>query len=198
MAGPIPRIKLLIRGGSIPAGYGVKISYVDIIKIHYPHLEIINRSRIKENSFQGIWTFNDDIEEYAPDILMLHFGIDDAYQPVYRSEFKENLVQIVRLARKRFGPEIILLTSHPFENQYEMEMIYMYYRVIREVALDLSCELVPVHSYWAGEIEEKGLLTEDFLQEDCRYPNEAGHELYAKATIPKIDSILMKKHKVRR
>ena len=195
MAGPIPRIKLLIRGGSIPEFYGVKISYVDIIKIHYPHLEIINRSRIKENSFQGIWTFNDDIEEYAPDILMLHFGIDDAYQPVYRSEFKENLVQIVRLARKRFGPEIILLTSHPFEN-LEMEMIYMNTshtgssRIYRMVST--------VHSYWAGEIEEKGLLTEDFLQEDCRYPNEAGHELYAKATIPKIDSILMKKHKVRR
>jgi lysophospholipase L1-like esterase len=198
LAGTIPRIKLLVRGGSISAGYGVKKSYVDIIKIHYPNLEIINRSRIKDNSFQGVWSFNDDIEEYAPDILLLHFGIDDAYQPVYRSEFKENLVQIVRLVRKRFNPEIILLTSHPFENQYEMEMIYMYYRVIREVALDLSCYLVPVHSYWAGEIQEKGLLAQDYLQEDCRYPNEAGHELYVKAVIPKIDSIIMKKQKVRR
>ena len=90
----MPRIKLLIRGGSISAGYGVKNSYVDIIAQRYPQIEIINNSRIKDNSFQGIWTFYDDIDAYSPDILMIHFGIDDAYQPVYRSEFKENLVRL--------------------------------------------------------------------------------------------------------
>lgn len=189
----MPRIKLLVRGGSISAGYGVKNSYVDIIAQRYPQIEIINNSRIKDNSFQGIWTFYDDIDAYSPDILMIHFGIDDAYQPVYRSEFKENLVQIVRLARKRFNPEIILLTSHPFVNQYEMDMIYIYYRVIREVAIDLSCILIPVHSFWAGEIEEKGLHIQDFIQMDCRYPNEEGHKLYAKAIFPKLDNIMIKK-----
>ena len=189
----MPRIKLLVRGGSISAGYGVKNSYVDIIAQCYPQIEIINNSRIKDNSFQGIWTFYDDIDAYSPDILMIHFGIDDAYQPVYRSEFKENLVQIVRLARKRFNPEIILLTSHPFVNQYEMDMIYIYYRVIREVAIDLSCILIPVHSFWAGEIEEKGLHIQHFIQMDCRYPNEEGHKLYAKAIFPKLDNIMIKK-----
>jgi lysophospholipase L1-like esterase len=198
LTGTFPRVKLLIRGGSIAAGYGVKCSYVDIITQRYPQLDVINRSRIKDNSFQGIWTFNEDIDPFAADILMLHFGIDDAYQPVYRSEFKENLVQIVRLARKRFDPEILLLTSHPFDNQYEMEMIYIYYRVIREVAIDLSCKLIAVHSYWAGEMEEKGLHVHDYLQKDCRYPNEAGHELYAKAIITKIDNLMLKKQIQRR
>jgi lysophospholipase L1-like esterase len=178
-------MRLLIRGGSIAAGFGVKRTYVDIIRERLSGIEIINRSRIKDNSFQGVWTFYDDIDPYTPDILALHFGIDDAYTPVYRSEFKENLVQIVRLARKRFNPEIILLTSHPFENQYEMEMIYIYYRTIREIAVDLACELVPVHVFWAGTLEERGLSIADFVQEDCRYPNERGHELYAEAIIPK-------------
>src|SRR4030042_6884101 len=118
-------MRLLIRGGSIAAGYGVATTYVDIIRESLNGIEIINRSRIKDNSFQGVWTFYDDIDPFKPDILALHFGIDDAYNPVYRSEFKENLVQIVRLARKRFNPEIILLTYHPFENQYEMGIIYM-------------------------------------------------------------------------
>jgi hypothetical protein len=112
---------------------------------------------------------------------------------VYRSEFKENLVQIVRLARKRFNPEIILLTSHPFDNQYEMEMIYIYYRVIREVAFDLSCDLIPVHALWAGEIEDKGLSVSSLLQHDIRYPSEAGHELYAQNIIPKINALVVKK-----
>src|SRR3990172_8224846 len=179
-------MRLLIRGGSIAAGFGVNRTYVDIIKDSLNGIEIINRSRIKDNSFQGVWTFDDDIDPFNPDILVLHFGIDDAYNPVYRSEFKENLVQIVRLARKRFDPEIILLTSHPFNNQYEMEMIYIYYRAIREIATDLACELVPVHVYWAGTLEERGLTIADCVQEDCRFPNEQGHALYAEAIIPKL------------
>ncbi len=177
---------LLIRGGSIPAGYGVQRNYVDIIREKLSVVEILNQSKIKDTSFQGVWTFTEDIDVYKPDIVMLHFGIDDAYQPVYRSEFKENLVQIVRLARKRFNPEIILLTSHPFENPYDMEMIYIYYRVIREVAVDLNCDMVPVHVYWAGVLEEKGASLSDYVQEDCRYPNEQGHSLYAEAVLNKL------------
>lgn len=177
---------LLIRGGSIPAGYGVQRTYVDIIRENLGKVEVVNRSRIKDNSFHGVWTFYEDIDIYKPDVLMLHFGIDDAYQPVYRSEFKENLVQIVRLARKRFNPEIILLTSHPFQNPYDMEMIYIYYRTIREVAVDLFCDLVPVHVYWLGTVEEEGSTLTDYLLEDCRYPNERGHKLYAQIVLNRI------------
>jgi hypothetical protein len=185
-------MKVLIRGGSIPAGYGVEKSYVDIISKQCPYIDIINRSRYRDTSFQGVWTFNEDIDAYKPDILMLHFGIDDAYHPVYRSEFKENLIQIVRLARKRFEPTIILLTSHPFDNQYEMEMIYIYYRVIREVAMDLSCEFIPIHALWAGENKSTGLNISPILQSDIRYPTEEGHERYAKIIFPRIEGIINK------
>lgn len=178
--------RLLVRGGSIAAGFGVTRNYVDIVSGVVTGIEVINRSRYKDTSFQGIWSFYDDIDAFRPDILALHFGMDDAYNPVYRSEFKENLVQIVRLARKRFDPKIILLTSHPFENHYEMEMIYIYYRTIREVATDCNCEMVPVHVYWAGVIEDRGLRIRDFVQEDCRYPDERGHALYAEALIAKL------------
>lgn len=181
--------RLLIRGGSIPAGYGVKKTYVDVMQERLNGIEIINRSRIKDNSFQGVWTFQEDIEPYRPDIFMLHFGIDDAYQPVYRSEFKENFVQMVRLARKRFNPEIILLTSHPFENPYDMDTIYIYYRAIREVAEDLHCLLIPVHVFWMGYIEEHGFVISDFVQQDCRYPNERGHELYAEVVLNRLHEI---------
>jgi lysophospholipase L1-like esterase len=188
--GRMTKKKILIRGGSIPAGYGVKRTYVDIISENLGDVETINRSTIKDTSFQGVWTFQEDIDVYKPDILVLHFGIDDAYQPVYRSEFKENLVQIIRLARKRFNPEIILLTSHPFENPYDMEMIYIYYRVIREVAVDLNCDLVPVHVCWIGTLEEQGTVLSDYVQADCRYPNERGHELYAETVVHKLEEKL--------
>ena len=138
-------MRVLIRGGSIPAGYGVAKTYVDILKERYvPYgVEIINRSRVKETSFEGVETFYKDIDPFLPGILLLHFGTDDAFSSVYRSEFTENLVQIVRLARNRFNPVILLVTSHVLDNRYEMEAVNMYNGAIKEVAADLFCELFP-------------------------------------------------------
>jgi lysophospholipase L1-like esterase len=184
-------MKLLIRGGSIAAGFGVARGYVDILKDHYAPrgVEIINSSQARATSFDGIDNFYEDIDPYQPELLMLHFGIDDAYFPVYRSEFKENLVQIVRLARKRFDPAILLPTSHTFENPYDMDAVNIYYRTIREVADDLACEMIPVHTYWAGYLADRGCSPADFVQPDVRYPNEKGHAIFAQAILQRLDRI---------
>jgi lysophospholipase L1-like esterase len=185
-------MRILIRGGSIAAGVGVSRGYADILRERYAPrgVELINRSNPKETSFEGIETFSRDIEPFRPDILILHFGIDDAFSAVYRSEFKENLVRIVRLARKRLPTAVILPASHTFDDPHEMAAVNIYYRTIREVAADLSCELVPVHTAWAGYLLEQGLPNASLLQDDVRLPNERGHELYASILARYLDGIL--------
>ncbi len=176
-------MRILVRGGSIAAGKGVEAGYVDILKgqIEKNGLEVINRSRCGDTSFEGVWTFYEDIDAFRPEVLILHFGIDDIYRPVYRSEFKENLVQIVRLARQRFNPDIFLLTSHGFDTLVEMEAASIYYRALREVSIDLSCGYVPVHLWWMHSLGVSGTASGEFVQGDARYPNEAGHKIYARA-----------------
>jgi lysophospholipase L1-like esterase len=185
-------MQILIRGGSIAAGFGVTRSYVDILRDHYASrgIEVINRSRVSETSFEGVGSFGEDVEPFRPEILIIHFGIDDAFSAVHRSEFKENLVHIVRLARDRFDPLVILLTSHRFDDPHEMEAVGLYYRTIREVATDLYCEMLPVHTYWAGYLLGRKLSSTDFLQKDTRYPNEKGQEIYAEAIIQKLDRLI--------
>jgi lysophospholipase L1-like esterase len=185
------RRKVLVRGGSIAAGCGVKTNYVDILSRRYLHrdIEIINRARRGETSFDGVDSFSADIDPYRPEILMLHFGIDDAYGAVYRSEFKENLVHIIRLATERFKPIVFLLTSQPFDDPHEMDAVLIYYRTIREVALDLGCRMIPVHTHWAGYLEESGLSLADFVQTDVRLPNERGHRLLAEIVAAHLDVI---------
>jgi lysophospholipase L1-like esterase len=185
-------MKILVRGGSIAAGFGVTRGYVDILRDHYAPegIEVINRSRIGETSFEGMGSFGEDIEPFHPEILILHFGIDDAFSAVHRSEFKENLVHIVRLARERFDPLIILLSSHSLDDPHEMEAVGIYYRTIREVATDLYCEMLPLHTYWAGYLLGRKLSSADFLQKDARYPNEKGQEIYAEAIIQKLDRLI--------
>ncbi|MBN2297224.1 MAG: SGNH/GDSL hydrolase family protein [Deltaproteobacteria bacterium] len=181
-------MKLLIRGGSISAGSGVETSYVDILEdcLRSRGVELINRSRIKDNSFDGIWTFYEDVDSFRPEILMIHFGIDDAFYPVYYSEFKENLVRMIRLARQRFNPVILLPTSHTFDNPHDMDAVYIYYRAIREVSLDLDCEMLPIHTCWAGHLQEHGLSNSELVQSDACCPNETGHELFARIILPRL------------
>jgi len=176
-------MKLLIRGGSIAAGHGVTRSYSDILKesLLPGGIEVINRSRDQETSFDCIGTFSEDIESVRPDVLLLHFGIDDAFGYVYRSEFQENLVQTIRLARLRFHPIIFLATSHIFDDPQDMDAVYIFYRSLRVVAQDLDCSLIPVHVYWAGYLNDQGLANRALVLRDTRYPNERGHQVIAEA-----------------
>jgi hypothetical protein len=184
--------KMLIRGGSIPAGVGVTKSYVDIVapELLKDQIEVINRSRPKDTSFEGVWTFYEDIDIFKPEILVIHFGVDDIFRPVYRSEFKENMVQLVRLARQRFDPKIFLLTSHTFENSVAMDAANIFYKTIREVASDLDCMLVTVHLWWMSYIDESGKKLKDFVQSDSAYPNDEGHKIFAKILLEKVKTKL--------
>ncbi len=173
--------RFLIRGGSIAAGYGVERSYVDILRNRFSGsgIEIINRSRYRETSFDGIWNFHDDIKNFSPDMLMVHFGMDDAFHPVYRSEYRENLVQMIRLTRDTVGAAVILLTSHLLRNIHDTDAVMIYNRAMREVALDLDCILIPFHTYWAGLLIDNVCSIDELVQDDDRYPTEKGHEHYA-------------------
>lgn len=192
-------MKLLIRGGSIAAGYSVIKSYGDIIteSLFKQSIEVINRSRYKETSFDGVDTFCQDIDFFRPDIVLIHFGIDDAFQFVYRSEFQENLVQMIRLARVRFNPIFLLATSHTFDDPYDMDTANIYYRSLKIVASEMNCELIPVHSYWAGYLEEHGLRNRDVVLSDSRYPNELGHRIIAEAVMKGLSKIIENPSKVK-
>lgn len=189
-------MKMLIRGGSIAAGYNVTRNYVDILTefLIKNEIEVFSRSRYGEKSFDGIGTFDEDIDFFRPDILLIHFGVDDAFSYVYRSEFQENIVQIIRLARLRFKPVIFLATSHTFDNADDMEAVNIFYRSLTVVASDLGCVLIPVHRYWLGYLDEHHLLCHHLVQSDSRYPNEKGHEIIAEAMMKTFSSINLWSH----
>jgi len=187
-------VKILVRGGSIAAGSGLQRGYPHILKNYYERMGIavVNRSRPAETSFDGVETYSRDIGPERPDILIIHFGVDDAFSAVYRSEFKENLVRMIRLARSDFAPRIFLPTSHVFEDLLEMEAVEIFYRAIREVCTDLGCYLIPVHTFWAGQLAQRGIKNSGLILGDSRFPNEKGQEIFARAVRRVLDSHLRK------
>jgi lysophospholipase L1-like esterase len=176
---------LLIRGGGIAAGCGVARGYADILRdwCRPKGITLINRSRPGDNSFDGVRSFEHDIAPFRPRLLIIHFGIDDAFGCVYKSEFKENLVRMVRSARACCDPVIIMPTSQSFESSYYLQPACFYYQIIRDVCVDLGCEMVPVHAYWNRIVEEQGVTHADLVQQNVLYPNERGHAIFAKALI---------------
>ncbi len=182
---------ICIRGGSISAGNKVSTSYVDMLGHNklLQHHTIINISKLGDSSFEGVWQF-DNILLHKPDILILHFGMDDIYRPVYRSEFKENLVRMVQKARNASIRDIILPTLHLVRNEYDMDAVYVFTRTIREVALDMNCLLATVHIEWINYLFETGKRLDTLLTTDDRYPNEQGHALIAEAIKKKLVQLL--------
>ncbi|MEW6526520.1 MAG: SGNH/GDSL hydrolase family protein [Spirochaetota bacterium] len=182
---------ICIRGGSLSAGHNVITSYVDILS-HDGLLQahtLINLSKLGDSSFEGVWQF-DTVLLHKPDILILHFGIDDIYRPVYRSEFKENLVRMVQKARNASINHIILPTLHLVRNQYDMNAVDVFTRTVREVALDMDCLLAMVHIEWINYLYETGQSLDRLLTVDDRYPNEQGHALIAEAIKKKLVHLL--------
>jgi hypothetical protein len=184
--------RLLIRGGSIAAGCGVERCYADSIRDWCAErgVEFCNCSRHGDNSFDAVRTFHAEIAPFRPGILIIHFGLDDAFGCVYKSEFKENLVQLVRRSREQFQPAIIMPTSQSFENPYFMQPAYFYYQIIRDVCMDLGCGMVPVHAHWNGMLMEQGLKHQDLVQENVLYPNERGHEIFTEALIQRLELLV--------
>lgn len=179
---------LLIRGGSIAAGMHTTCSYPYLLSgelLGYG-IEVVNRSKKEDTSFEAVITFYEDIDPFRPEILLLHFGVDDMYRPVYRSEFKENLVQLVRLSRERFDPLIMLLTSQAFTDSSVMDAASIYYRTIREVASDLECAYLPVHLWWMSYLDSKRADAGTLYDGDERYPNANGHRVIATAVVEKL------------
>ena len=92
--------------------------------------------------------------------------------------------------RLRINPVIFLATSHTFDNPNDMDAVNIFYRSLKIAASDLGCDLIPVHTYWAGYLEEHNLCSKDLVQSDSRYPNERGHEVFAEAIIKWLDKII--------
>jgi hypothetical protein len=97
---------------------------------------------------------------------------------------------MIGLARVHFHPLICLITSHTFDNPYDMDAVNIFYRSLRIIATDMNCELIPVHSYWAGYLQEYNLCNDDLVLSDARYPNEKGHQVIAEAVMNSLDRIL--------
>ena len=184
--------RLLIRGGSIAAGYKVERGYADILRDWGAArgIELINCSRPGENTFDAVRTFHDDIAPFKPDMLIIHFGLTTPSAVYINQSSRKTWCSSCGAAASCFTQSSSCRPRSPLKAHPICSRLISTTRSSRDVCGDLGCEMVPVYTYWSGLVMERGLRHADLVQENVLYPNERGHDFFAQAIIQRLERIL--------
>ncbi len=159
-----------------------------------------NRGVSGETTRQGLERFPRDVQEAAPDVMTLQFGLNDCncwetdngLPRVSPAAFRANLVEMIDRGRNFGAREIVLATNHrtlknhrlPSREVYE-DANRRYSEIIREVAAACGTDLCDIRAAFEGladaELETMLLPAPDLLHLSPR-----GNQVYASAILPHV------------
>ncbi len=166
-------IKIVCFGNSITYGFSV-ISSKQVDKPYpqelatmfgakYPKilLEVVNEGHNGWRSDQALTNFDDLISPKKPDLLILKFGINDAYSSFTQAMLKKNLTEIVKKAKKE-KMLVLLLTPTPTDTP-QNAIIAGYIPVIKAVAKEHKVYFLDTHKAIINKMKEKKLSLAQIL-----------------------------------
>ena len=161
-----------------------------------------------ETTRQGLERFPRQVQQLAPDVLTIQFGLNDCncwdtdrgLPRVSEAAYRANLVEMIDRAR-RFGTRhIILSTNHPTLRHRPMvsgetleQRRAKYNEIVREVARETDVTLCDIEAAFGFATRE--LLAGLLLPEpDVLHLSSAGHQIYSDAITPalirSVDNVL--------
>ncbi|MBL7069133.1 MAG: SGNH/GDSL hydrolase family protein [Candidatus Omnitrophica bacterium] len=177
------------------------------------YINSINCGVSGETTLLGLVRFAKDVQNNAPDIVTLQFGLNDCncwqtdrgLPRVSPQCFEFNLIEMIDRARHFGCAHVILMTNHTVLREKRMISGEMYKnaderysKIIHEVAEKTKTTLCDIRSVFKSlkENEVKELL---LPYPDLLHLSPKGHELYAQTILPfikrAIDDLLQKKLK---
>jgi acyl-CoA thioesterase I len=146
----------------------------------------LNAGHGGDTTYQGINRFKQDVLSHHPKIITIGFGLNDPSNGIPLSEFKANILSMIRMAGKR---RVILLTPNPRPSDYLGETkeqlnakLYPYVLTLRYIAKRKKVQLVDVYQTFA-ELSLRANLLAYFA--DIIHPNALGHKIIANILINK-------------
>jgi lysophospholipase L1-like esterase len=180
-------LKITAFGDSLTYGWLVSKGYIDylieMINEHYPgcRVDILNRGVPGDTALDGISRLKRDVLRDRADLVLVQFGLNDAYSGFSPDEFGYNLERIITELKRSFDPEIVLLTS-VYIKLPEYRLVLQYYDRIERLADKYSLSLVKVHRYWEARVEA-GIDFYKLVQGDGVHPTEEGYRLFAESVM---------------
>lgn len=182
-AGAAGRGTVLVFGDSISAGYGIQREqgWVALLAERLPDWRVINASVSGETTGGGLARLPEALARHDPDLVILELGGNDALRGYPVSRIRDNLSEMVRLARAE-ADEVLLLGMQIPPN-YGPRYTREFAEAFQEVAESESVALVPFFL-------EQVALEPALMQDDGIHPTAAAQPLLLDAVWPTLAPLL--------
>jgi acyl-CoA thioesterase-1 len=180
------QLSLVALGDSLTYGWLVRKGYLDfineMIKDRYPKskIAITNRGIPGDTAEGGLARLEHDVIDLNPDLVMIQFGLNDAFSGISPEKFENTMVTIVEKLKAGTESEILLLTSVPIMNGHGNFIAEQFYHSILTAADKENVPVVQVHRYWGKKISA-GIDFKKLVQADQVHPTLEGYRLIAEA-----------------
>ncbi len=172
-------------GDSLTFGWMVKKGYLaflqEMLSKKYPssEIDIINRGIPGDTMEGGLYRLQNQVINTQPDLILIQFGLNDAFCGYPVSDFQDKTISMVRDIKTKTDSEILLMTSSAL-NENDMKTVEKYYDIIVRTAEKEKISIAKVHNYWTKNISD-GISFNTLVQDDKVHPTEAGYCLIAEA-----------------
>lgn len=180
-------LKITAFGDSLTYGWMVSKGYLDYLAefIHSSYkesrVEILNRGVPGDTALDGFSRLKRDVSRDRADLVLVQFGLNDAYTGFSPDEFEVNLERIINELKSSYDPEIALLTS-VYIKMPDYRRVLQYYDRILMLADKYSLPSAQVHRYWEAKVAG-GADFYKLVQGDGVHPTEEGYRLFAEAVM---------------
>jgi acyl-CoA thioesterase-1 len=110
----------------------------------------------------------------APDVVVVQFGLNDAFLGVPLPAFERSIEDLATRCRSA-GAVPVLATSCPLRDARDNDLADRYYHAITTVGGRLGCPVAALHAWWRRHAPENAALHGS----DGVHPADQGHRLMA-------------------
>lgn len=184
-------LRLVALGDSLTQGWMVRKGYVDflgeMIARRYPKCDItiVNRGIPGDTAEGGLYRLREHVLDADPDLVLVQFGLNDAYTGVSPDRFKNTVKAIIDQIRADTDAEILLLTSVPIMHASEDLVAEAFYDRIEALAREEGLPVARVHAHWKKKVSA-GIFFASLVQGDGVHPNIEGHRIMAEAVFEEL------------
>ncbi len=181
---------LLVVGDSLSAGYGVTTERRWVNRLarrleqHCGSFSLVNASVSGDTSKGGVSRLPALLAKHRPDIVIIELGGNDGLRGIAIDTMRNNLQQMVRLA-KQTGASVLLLGVRLPAN-YGEDFVNAFHQVYYDVAKAESVPLVPFFLQGVA-------LQAHLMQADGIHPNDDAQPILLENVWPQLRSIILHK-----
>ncbi len=177
-------VRFVALGDSLTYGWMAERGYLDflqeMLKERHPEsaVRFINRGVPGDTAEGGLRRLKAEVIDCDPDLVLVQFGLNDAFSGCPVSSYGASIERIVERLRRETRAEVLLVTSVALADPAENALAEKYYGRLEQAARDLGAPVARVHAWWN---EKRGGDFSGLLQSDLLHPTAEGYRLMAEA-----------------